>query len=142
MRTGRPKKAIILSEEEEEQLKFISSSHSLPFALVTRAKIIIMSAQGKTNKAIPVKLDCSPQSVSLWRKRFLEQGIQGLHDELEPGRPRSISNEQVAELIQKTLQTKPKGCTHWTTRSMAEDIQISHQTVQRIWNAFGVQPHR
>lgn len=142
MRTGRPKKAVILSKEEEEQLKSISSSRSLPFGLVTRAKIIIMSAQGETNKTIAEKLDYSPQSVSLWRKRFLEQGIQGLHDELRPGRPRSISDERVAELIHKTLQTKPKGRTHWTTRSMAEDIQISHQTVQRIWNAFGVQPHR
>jgi len=142
MRTGRPKKAVVLSKQEEEQLKSISSSRSLPFGLVTRAKIIIMSAQGETNKAIAEKLDYSPQSVSLWRKRFLEQGIQGLHDELRPGRPRSISDEQVAELIHKTLQTKPKGRTHWTTRSMAGDIQISHQTVQRIWNAFGVQPHR
>lgn len=142
MRTGRPKKALILSKEEEEQLKAIASSRSLPFGLVTRAKIIIMSAEGASNKAIAEKLAYSPQSVSLWRKRFLEQGIQGLHDELRPGRPRSISDEQVAELIHKTLQTKPKGRTHWTTRSMAEDTQISHQTVQRIWNAFGVQPHR
>lgn len=142
MRTGRPKKAVILSKEEEEQLKPIASSRSLPYGLVTRAKIIIMSAEGATNKAIAEKLDFSPQSVGMWRKRFLEQGIQGLHDELRPGRPRSISDEQVAELIRKTIQTKPKGLTHWTTRSMAKEIQISHQTVQRIWNAFGVQPHR
>ena len=142
MRTGRPKKPIILSKEEEEHLKSIASSRSLPYGLVTRARIIIMSAEGATNIAIAKKLDYSPQSVSLWRRRFLEQGLSGLHDELRPGRPRSISDEQVAELIHKTLQTKPQGRTHWTTRSIADETQISRPTVQRIWNAFGLQPHR
>lgn len=142
MRTGRPKKVIILSKEEEEHLKSIVGSRSLPYGLVTRARIIIMAAEGATNKAIAEKLDYSPQSVGLWRRRFLEQGLSGLHDELRPGRPRSISDEQVAELIHKTLQTKPEGCTHWTTRSIADETQISRPTVQRIWNAFGLQPHR
>lgn len=142
MRTGRPKKAIILSKAEEEHLKSIVGSRSLPYGLVTRARIIIMAAEGATNKAIAEKLDYSPQSVGLWRRRFLEQGLSGLHDELRPGRPRSISDEQVAELIHKTLQTKPEGHTHWTTRSIADETQISRPTVQRIWNAFGLQPHR
>lgn len=142
MRTGRPKKVIILSKEEEEQLKSITGSRSLPYGLVTRARIIIMAAEGATNKAIAEKIEYSPQSVGLWRRRFLEQGIQGLHDELRTGRPRSISDEQVAELVRKTLQTKPEGRTHWTTRSMAGETQISRPTVQRIWNAFGLQPHR
>ena len=110
MRTGRPKQPIILSKAEEEQLKSISRSFS--HGLVTRAKIIIMSAEGTSNKDIARKLDYSPQSVSLWRRRFLEQGISGLHDQLRPGRPRSISDEQVAELVRKTLQTKPRGRTH------------------------------
>lgn len=142
MRTGRPKQVIILSKEEEEQLKSITGSRSLPYGLVTRARIIIMTAEGATNKAIAEKIGYSPQSVGLWRRRFLEQGIQGLHDELRPGRPRSISDEQVAELVRKTLQTKPEGRTHWTTRSMAGETEISRPTVQRIWNAFGLQPHR
>ena len=142
MRTGRPKQVIILSKEEEEHLKSIMGSRSLPYGLVTRARIIIMAAEGATNKAIAEKIGYSSQSVGLWRRRFLEQGIPGLHDELRPGRPRSISDEQVSELVRKTLQTKPKGRTHWTTRSMAGETQISRPTVQRIWNAFGLQPHR
>lgn len=142
MRTGRPKQVIILSKEEEEQLKSITDSRSLSYGLVTRARIIIMAAESATNKAIAEKIGYSSQSVGLWRRRFLEQGIQGLHDELRPGRPRSISDEQVTELVRKTLQTKPKGRTHWTTRSMAGETQISRPTVQRIWNAFGLQPHR
>lgn len=142
MRTGRPRKPIVLNKEEEQQLKTIATSRSLPHGLVIRAKIIILSAQGISNKEIAHKLDYSNQSVSLWRRRFLEQGVSGLHDELRPGRPRSISDEQIAELIKKTLQTKPPGRTHWSTRSMADETQISHQTIQRIWNAFGIQPHR
>jgi putative transposase len=101
-----------------------------------------MAAEGATNRAIAQKLGYSPQSVCLWRRRYLEQGLSGLHDELRPGRPRSVSDEQVAELVRRTLQTKPQDSTHWTTRLMARDTQISRPTVQRIWNAFGLQPHR
>jgi len=142
MKTGRPKQAIVLTREEEEQLKAIAASRSLPYGLVTRAKIITMAAEGESNKAVAHKVGYSPQSINLWRRRFLEKGISGLHDELRPGRPRSISDEQIAELIHKTIRTKPPGRTHWTTRSMADAIRISRPTIQRIWNAFGLQPHR
>jgi putative transposase len=142
MKTGRPKKALVLCKEENEQLTSIAGSRSLPYGLVTRARIILMAAEGATNRAIAQKLGYSPQSVCLWRRRYLEQGLSGLHDELRPGRPRSVSDEQVAELVRRTLQTKPQDSTHWTTRLMARDTQISRPTVQRIWNAFGLQPHR
>ena len=142
MRTGRPKKPIILSKAEEEQLKSISRSRSFSHGLVTRAKIIIMSAEGTSNKDIARKLDYSPQSVSLWRRRFLEKGISGLHDQLRPGRPRSISDEQVAELVRKTLQTKPSGRSYWSTRSIVVETFISRPTVRRIWNAFVLEPNR
>lgn len=142
MRTGRPKSALILSEQENEQLKVISNSRSLPHGLVTRAQIIVMAAQGATNRSIAEKLGFSMQSVCKWRQRYIEQGIEGLHDELRPGRPRSISDEKVAILIRKTLNTKPKDGTHWTIRSMAKETHVSRQTVHRIWNAFGLQPHR
>jgi len=142
MRTGRPRKPIVLSKEEEMQLSAVAGSRSLPYGLVTRAKIILMSAKGFSNRDIAAKVDYSTQSVALWRKRYREQGITGLHDELRPGRPRSIADEQVAELVRKTLQTKPPGRTHWSVRSMAKETALSAQTVQRIWHAFGLQPHR
>ena len=142
MRTGRPKSALTLSKQEHEQLKVISNSRSLPHGLVTRAKIILMAAQGATHRSIAEKLGFSVQSVCKWRQRYLQQGITGLHDELRPGRPRSIPDEKVAVLIRKTLNTKPKDSTHWTIRSMAKETKLSRQTIHRIWNAFGVQPHR
>jgi putative transposase len=142
MITGRPKKSIVLKDEERQQLNNIASSRSLPHGLVTRARLVLMAADGVSNAAIADKLDLSAQSVCLWRKRYLDHGVEGLHEELRPGRPRSISDEEVAALVRKTLDSKPKGKTNWTVRSMASTTHLSHQTVHRIWHAFGLQPHR
>ena len=142
MRTGRPKQPIVLSKEEQEQLKSIVSSHSLPYGLVIRARSILMDAEGASNRSIADKLGLSMQSVSKWRQRYLQHRIAGLHDELRPGRPRSVSDEKVAALIRKTLNTKPKDGTHWTIRSIAKETRISRPTMHRIWSAFGLQPHR
>jgi len=142
MKTGRPRIPIMLSQTEALELEAIAGSRSLPYGLVTRAKIVLMSAQGLANRDIAAKLGYRTQSVISWRKRFLRQGLSGLHDELRPGRPRSISDERVAELIQKTIRTRPDNGTHWSVRSMAKETTLSHPTVQRIWNAFGLQPHR
>ena len=78
----------------------------------------------------------------MWRQRFLKQRLPGLHDELRPGRPRSVSDGKVAQLVRKTLATQPKDGTHWTVRSMAQHSRLSAPTVHRIWHAFGLQPHR
>jgi putative transposase len=110
--------------------------------LVRRAKIILLSAEGMTNTAIAEKLGLRGGTVGKWRNRYLEGGVQGLHDELRPGRPRSISDEEVAALVQKTLKTRPQGATHWTVRSAAKGASLSKSTVHRIWRAFGLQPHR
>jgi transposase len=110
--------------------------------LVVRAQLVLLAAEGKLNKDIAAKVGLSQQSVCLWRQRFLRNGVQGLHDELKAGRPRSISDEQVAVLVRKTLQTTPKDGTHWTIRGIAKETRLSHPTVHRIWQAFGLQPHR
>jgi putative transposase len=142
MNKGRPKQAVHLTEEDRIHLTAIAHSRSFPHALVVRARIVLMAANGISNRAIAQRLELSQQSVCLWRKRYLQQGMEGLHDELKPGRPRTISDEQVAALVKKTLTTKPKDGTHWALRPMAKDVHLSHMTVQRIWRAFGLQPHR
>lgn len=142
MRAGRPKAPVVLSDEEREQLKALVSSRSLPHGLVTRVRIVLMAAEGATNRAIAEKVGLSLQSVGKWRRRYLQGGLPGLHDELRPGRPRSISDAQVAALIRKTLKTQLKEGTHWSVRSMAQETQLSRPTVHRIWKAFGLQPHR
>jgi putative transposase len=142
MRTGRPKEPVTLSDQEYEQLTSILRSHSLPHGLVRRAQIVLMAAEGAPNSEIADKVGLTRQSVCKWRQRYLQEGISGLHDELRAGRPRSISDEEVATLIRKTLKSKPKDGTHWTIRSMAKETKLSRPTVHRVWNAFGLQPHR
>lgn len=142
MKTGRPKTPIILSDQEQEQLRAMVNSRSLPHGLITRARIVLMAAEGATNNEISEAIGLSHQIVCKWRQRYLKQGLSGLHEELRPGRPRSISDETVAFLVRKTLNTKPKDGTHWTIRSIAKQTNLSHPTVYRIWRAFGLQPHR
>mgnify|MGYP000013506272 CR=1 FL=1 len=142
MNIGRPKPPLNLTDEVRAQLKSMANSRSLPYAHVRRAQIILMSDQGLTNTAIAKKVGLSGRMVGMWRQRFIDQGLIGLYDEPKPGAPRSIGDEQVAQLIQKTLKSKPKGATHWTYRSIAKETNLSKSTVQRIWSAFNIQPHR
>ena len=120
MAMGRPKAALVLSPEQREQLESLANSRSLPAGLVSRAKIILLSASGKTNQQIARQLGLTNATVGKWRRRFLEQDVAGLHDELRPGRPRPISDERVAQLVRKTLETKPKDGTHWSIRQIAD----------------------
>jgi len=142
MPMGRPKTPLLLNSEENAQLRAVAASRSFPHGLVLRAKIILLSASGMNNQAIAARLGLNPVTVGYWRRRFLHQGLRGLHDELRPGRPRSISDEQVARLIRKTLRTRPPHGTSWSCRSLAAHARVSKDTVSRLWRAFGLQPHR
>jgi len=120
MRAGRPKTPLVLTKEEYEQLKSMVKFRSLLYHLVNRVRIVLMAAEGEPDLAIAKEVGLSGQMVCKWRQLYLQQGLSGLHDELRPGRPRSISHEKVAILIRKTLQPKLKHGTHWTIRSMSE----------------------
>jgi putative transposase len=137
MAMGRPKAILELSSGQREQLESIANSRSLPAGLVNRARIVLRSAAGDTNQQIALRLGLSNATVGKWRRRFLEQDVAGLHDELRPGRPRPISDERVAQLVGKTLETKPKDGTHWSVRQMAKQTRLSKSTVHRIWHGFG-----
>jgi putative transposase len=142
MKKGRPKTPLKLSEEQRKQLETWSRARSLPFGFIQRMQIVLLADQGLDNNMIAPKVKLSQSTVGKWRNRFIERGIQGLHDELRPGRPRSVSDEQIAELIQTTIHKKPKAGTHWTCRDLSADTGISKSTVQRIWNTCGLKPHR
>lgn len=142
MAAGRPLVPLKLSSQQREELLAISRSRSMSHALVKRSKIILLADKGLSNKEIAQKLGLSRPTVGQWRRRYLEQGFVGLHDEPKPGGPRSISDEHVASLIRRTLKTKPKGRTHWSCRAIAEETNLSKSTVHRVWQAFGIQPHR
>lgn len=142
MTGGRPLAPLHVTDNAKEQLQIMANSRTLPYALVRRAQIILMSADGLNNKTIAQKVGLSGRMVGIWRQRFIDQGLMGLYDEPKPGGPRSISDEQVARLIQQTLELKPPNATHWSCRSIAKQTNISKSTVQRIWSTFGIQPHR
>jgi putative transposase len=142
MALGRPKAVLVLNAQQREQLESLFSSRSLPAGLVVRARMILMSAAGMNNQEIARQLRTTKATVGKWRRRFLERDVAGLHDELRPGRPRPIGDEQVARLIRKTLQSQPEDGTHWSLRRIARQTRLSKSTVHRIWQAFGLQPHR
>ncbi len=139
---GRPAKELIVSAEQREQLEAIARSQSLPAALSRRAQMILLMADGESGSAIAQRFQLSRPTVTLWRTRFRERGIAGLHNELKPGRPRSTSDETIAALINRTLKTKPVGRTHWSRRSLAAATGLSTTTVHRYMTLFGLQPHR
>lgn len=143
MAMGRPKAELVLSEDERSQLMSIARSRSISAALVTRARIVLAAAEGEPNSAIAQRLQLTRATVGKWRLRFLKQRINGLYDEVRPGKPRTIDDERLAQLIHKTLHTKPAhGCTHWSVRTIAAETAISPTSVHRYFKLLGLQPHR
>jgi transposase len=142
MSLGRPLPALILAPEEREELAGFAASRSLPHALVSRAQLVLWAAEGLSNQAIGERLGWSKPTVGKWRQRFVQYRLQGLYDELRAGRPRSISDEQVAVLLRRTLKQKPAGATHWSVRLAAEANGLSKSTVHRVFQLFALQPHR
>lgn len=142
MRTGRPKQSLTLTEEERTRLESLAHRARSQPLLARRARVILMCAQGMDNKTAAKKLRCSVGMVGKWRARFLKSRVEGLHDEPRPGSPRKISDEQVEKVIIQTLESTPRGQTHWSTRELAKVTGMSRMAISRIWRAFGLQPHR
>ena len=143
MPRGRPLKALEVSQGAREELESLVRSRSLPAGLVRRAEIVLLCAGGLDNKAVAERVRTSRQTVGKWRERFRTQGLMGLYDERRPGRPRSIEDDELMALLQRTLETEPPdGGTHWSCRSMAGATGMSKSTVHRVWTAFNIQPHR
>lgn len=142
MHTGRPKAPLTLRAEEQVHLNSLARrSRSAP-ALARRARIILACAKGDNNKLVAKRLRLAPATVGKWRARFVRDRLDGLYDEPRPGTPRTITDAQVEQVIIQTLESTPRGATHWSTRSMAKASGLSHTTISRIWRAFGLKPHR
>jgi transposase len=135
--------AIVLSEEQREQLQTCARSRSLPRRLVERAQMILLACEGRQNKEIALSLRRGRQVVARWRQRFIQSGLAGIErDAPRPGRKPKLSVAQVQEIVAKTTRETPPHATHWSTRSMARATGVSEATVRRIWRAHGLKPHR
>lgn len=142
MRTGRPKQPLILTEEEHDRLRSLAHRARSQAALARRARVVLACAEGLDNQAVARKLRCSVGMVGKWRRRFLQARLEGLYDEPRPGAPRKVTDQEVEQVIIQTLETTPRGETHWSTRGLAKATGLSRMTISRIWHAFGLQPHR
>jgi transposase len=131
-----------LTDAEHEQLESWSRRLTSAQGLAQRSRIVLLAAEGLRTGEIARRLGVHRNTVAKWRSRFLAERLEGVLDEPRPGRPRTVTDQQVDEVITKTLEAKPKDATHWSTRSMAAEVGLTQSAVHRIWRAFGLQPHR
>jgi transposase len=133
---------LALAAEERAELERLVRRRKTAQDLALRAKVVLRCAEGATNQAVAREAEVCAHTVGKWRERFAKDRLEGLRDAPRSGAPRTVTDERVAELLVRTLETMPADATHWSTRSMAAACGLSPATVQRVWHAFGLKPHR
>ena len=139
---GRPTVRVTISPSERTTLEQWARRRTTAQGLAQRAQIVLACAAGRSNSEIATALRITRQTAGRWRQRFVQKRLDGLVDEPRPGTPRRLSDAQVEQVITDTLERTPRDATHWSTRTLAKELELSHATVGRIWRAFGLQPHR
>ena len=142
MLTGRPKKPLVLTDEEREKLQQWARRPKTAQRLALRSRIVLGCAEGLSNQAVARRCGTSTHTVGKWRERFRRARLEGLVDEPRPGAPREITDAQVEEVVTRTLESKPPDATHWTTRSMARATKLSHMAGAPLRRALGPPPPR
>src|SRR5436305_15320731 len=142
MRTGRPRKPLEISDDVREKLGLIARRPKSAQAMAMRARIVLSCGEGMSNSDVAKKLHITGATVGKWRERYRESGLDGLLDEPRVGAPRKITDQQIEDVITKTLESMPANSTHWSTRLMATEMGLTQNAIVRIWRAFGLQPHR
>lgn len=137
---GRPTVQVSLSEYERETLGRWSRRHSSSQSLALRSRIVLASAEGRTDREVAAELRVNPVTVSKWRHRFASDRLEGLCDAPRPGAARTIGDDVIEAVLVDTLESAPPDATHWSTRGLAKKYGISHDTVAEIWKAFGLKP--
>ncbi len=141
-RLGRRLKPLEITDEERQTLERFARGRSVSQALAMRARIVLGCACGRLHRELARELGTTIQTVGMWRKRFSERRLEGLTDLPRPNVHLKLSDERVAELVRATLQLKPPGATHWSTRKLAKHTSVSQSSVSRVWRAFQLKPHR
>ncbi len=139
---GRPLEPLSLCEGERSELSSLAARRKTAQALAMRARIVLLSSEGMPNIEVAARLSIDKATVGKWRRRFLSDRLDSLRDEARCGAPRTVDDARVEAVIVSTLESFPSDATHWSSRGMAKASGLSTSTVQRIWRAFGLQPHR
>jgi transposase len=141
-KTGRPKALLELTSDESVQLARWARQRKSSQALALRSRIVLGCAEGLSNKDVAAREQVSLPTVGKWRSRFIDLRLDGLTDDPRPGRPATITAEQVEDVVVATLESTPKNATHWSRAKMAERTGLSKSTIGRIWKSFELKPHR
>jgi len=139
---GRPLTPVAITAEDRVELERWARSGSVSHRLVVRARIVLACADGKSPGDIASYLDVSVATVCKWKRRYLDGGLSAMHDLPRPKVERRLGDEVVESIVRTTLETTPKGQTHWSTRGLAKKLGVSQSSVSRVWRAFKLQPHR
>lgn len=142
MRQMRADAALTLQREQRLELEKVARSRRTPQAVAQRVRIVLLTADGMAPSAIGEQLGVSQPTIRKWRARYAEDGLAGLRNEPRPGRPRTLDDQRVAELLNQALQTRPSKQTHWSVRSFAAEANISKDMAHRLFRAAGIAPHR
>ena len=141
-RPGRAKADLVLTEEETRELTRWARRAKTSQFLAMRSRIVLACAETASNRQVAQDLGVSVTAVNRWRSRFVKHRLDGLHDGPRPGRPASVSLDQVEEVVTATLEALPKDATHWSRESMAQRSGLSPSTIGRIWKRFDLKPRQ
>src|SRR5215469_5744558 len=133
--------AVEVSARDRAQLEAWLRTQTIARALAVRAQIVLGSAAGESIRALGERLKVTQRTVCLWRRRYASQGLDGLRNRPRAGRPRRITSTKEQAVVSATLR-QPKNATHWSARRLAKEVGLSKATVHRIWQKYGLQPHR
>ncbi|HLN01133.1 MAG TPA: IS630 family transposase [Bryobacteraceae bacterium] len=138
----RVARLVKLDPEQRTVLEQYARARSMPARTVERARIVLRAAEGLQDQQIANQLRITPEKAARWRNRFLEGGLDALRkDAPRPGGPRTITDERIKQVVEKTTQEKPNNATHWSTRTMAAAVGLSEASIRRIWHFHGLKPH-
>lgn len=141
-RRGRKAKIIVVNLEQKLELERLARRAQVNRAVSFRARIILLSSEGLPAQQVARQVRANLQTIYKWQRRFRSAGVNALYNEPKPGAPRKITDDKIEAVVVKTLQSRPQGATHWSTRMMAKKVNLSQSAISRIWRTFGLKPHR
>lgn len=139
---GKPRHKLVLTEDEQTILQGWGTRRKTAQGLALRARMVLLCAENRPDTEVAALVGRHRETVGHWRRRFITHRLQGLCDEPRPGAPRTITDTQVEEVIVKTLEQTPPGATHWSRRELAKHVGMSASSIRRVWQAFGLDPHK